>query len=142
MSTTPQALVLLSAQRSSLEGRADERELTLDWNRQVTRAREAGHLLAFVQWDGEAGTDHETFSRAWTLYPDFHAEAGEVLVRATRPDAFAGTGLDAELRARGVRELELLGLDAEALAHTADSARELGYAASVTLTPVAPAVVA
>ncbi|WP_043802199.1 isochorismatase family protein [Deinococcus gobiensis] len=137
MSSTSQALVLLSAQRSQLEGRADERELTLGWNRQVSRAREAGHLLVFVQWDGEAGTDHATFSRAWTLYPDFHAEEGEVLVRAVHPDAFAGTDLDAELRARGVRGLELLGLDEETLEHTAARARDLGYAVSG-----APAVVA
>lgn len=137
MSSTSQALVLLSAQRSQLEGRADERELTLDWNRQVTGAREAGHLLVFVQWDGGDGEDAATFSRGWTLYPDFRAEAGEVLVRAARPDAFAGTDLDAELRARGVRDLELLGLDPEAWAHTAGSARGLGYVVAG-----APAVVA
>lgn len=137
MSSTSQALVLLSAQRSSLEGRADERELTLDWHRQVTQAREAGHLLVFVQWDGGEGGSAETFSRGWTLYPDFRAEEGEVLVRAARPDAFAGTGLDAELRARGVRDLELLGLEGDALEQTAGSARALGYAVTG-----APAVVA
>ena len=136
MSPASHALVLLSAQRSSLEGRADERELALDWTRHVTQAREAGQALVLVQWDGEAGTDHDTFSRAWTLYPDFRAEEGEVLVRATRPDAFAGTGLDAELRARGVRTLTLLGLEPGALEHTAASARALGYA----VTPAAQAV--
>lgn len=127
MTLTPTALLLLSAQRHHLTDRPDERSLSRAWLRQVEAARAAGQLVAFVQWDGE-GQGDETFSKGWTLYPDFRAEAGELLIRATQPDAFAGSDLDAALRGRAVRELRLLGLPGEALHITAQSAQALGYA--------------
>ena len=131
MTLTPRALLLLSAQRHHLHDRPDEREVARDWLRHIGDARAAGDLIALVQWDGEAGSEAETFSKGWTLYPDFRAEAGDVLVRAQLPDAFAGADLDAALRGRAVRELTLLGLPGEALDVTAQSARALGYQVQV-----------
>ena len=56
------------------------------------------------------------------------AEAGDLPLRATHPDAFAGSGLDAELRRRGVTELHFLTLPGtETLPATAETARGLGY---------------
>ncbi|GGI72570.1 isochorismatase family protein [Deinococcus wulumuqiensis] len=131
MTLTPRALLLLSAQRHHLHDRPDERELARDWLRHIEDARAAGDLIALVQWDGEVGSEGETFSKGWTLYPDFRAEAGDVLVRAQLPDAFAGSDLDAALRGRAVRELTLLGLPGEELDVTAQSARVLGYQVQV-----------
>ncbi|SEJ80089.1 Nicotinamidase-related amidase [Deinococcus reticulitermitis] len=131
MTLTPTALLLLSVQRHHLTDRPDERQLSREWLQRVEEARAARHLVVLVQWDGEAGSDSETFSKGWTLYPDFRAEAGELLVRATQPDAFAGSDLDAALHSRAVRELRLLGLDGEELQVTAQTARRLGYAVQI-----------
>lgn len=130
MTLTPRALLLLSAQRHFLHDRPDEREVARDWQRHVEQARADGDLIALVQWDGEEGSAGETFSKGWILYPDFRAEAGDVLVRAQAPDAFAGSDLDAALRGRAVRELTLLGLPGEELEATTQAARDLGYQVS------------
>ncbi|HCE64841.1 isochorismatase family protein [Deinococcus radiodurans R1 = ATCC 13939 = DSM 20539] len=121
---------MLSAQRHYLHDRPDEREVARDWQRHVEQARADGDLIALVQWDGEEGSAGETFSKGWILYPDFRAEAGDVLVRAQAPDAFSGSDLDAALRGRAVRELTLLGLPGEELEATAQAARDLGYQVS------------
>lgn len=131
MTLTPTALLLLSVQRHHLTDRPDERQLSHDWRRRVEDAREQRQLVVLVQWDGEAGSAGETFSKGWTLYPDFRAEAGDLLIRATQPDAFAGSDLDAALRARAVRDVRLLGLGGEELRVTAQAARDLGYAVQV-----------
>lgn len=58
----------------------------------------------------ETGGQWATFSRAWTLHPDFRAEQGDLLVRATLPDAFAGSDLAAQLHASAVQTLQVLAL--------------------------------
>ncbi|MFC4638072.1 isochorismatase family protein [Deinococcus hohokamensis] len=136
MHLTSTALVLLNAQRHYLEEQPDEHALSLRWQAQVEAARRAGHLVVFVQWDGEDGTAGETFTRGWVLHPDFRAEAGELRVRAIAPDAFHGSDLDALLRGRAVRVLELLALPgSEEGEATAQTARALGYAVNPVLTP-------
>ncbi|EYB67401.1 isochorismatase hydrolase [Deinococcus phoenicis] len=132
MTLTPTALVLLTAQRHHLEEVPSEQAVSQAWQARVRSARAAGHLIVHVQWDGAAGTAGETFSRGWVLHPDFRAEATDLPVRATEPDAFAGSGLDAELRGRAVRELHLLALPgSDVLAATAQTARALGYRVEV-----------
>ncbi|WP_339096790.1 isochorismatase family protein [Deinococcus sp. VB343] len=133
MTLTPRALVLLSVQRHHLHDHPHERELAREGLRQMGAAREGGELIALVQWDGEEGSPAQTFSKDWTLYPDFRAEAGDVLVRAQQPDAFHGSDLDAALRGRAVRHLTLLGLDSDNLTVTAQSARDLGYDVTVNV---------
>lgn len=131
MTSTPVALVLLHTQRHHLEGREDERRLSRRWQARVEAARAAGQLIVYVQWDGEAGTPGETFSRGWVLHPDFRAEEPDLRVRAPLTGDFTGP-LDAELRGRGVSELHLLALPgAGELGLTADLARALGYSVTV-----------
>ena len=126
------ALLLLNVQRRDLEGQPQERAVARPGQQQVEAARAAGQLLVLVQWDGDEA--NPTFSRGWALHPDFRAEAGEVLVRAGLPDAFADSDLDAQLRARGVRRLALLALPDHAaeVQATAASARALGYAVTTS----------
>lgn len=150
MALTPRALLLLSAQRAFLETSPDERALSRAWQRQVEEARAEQSLIVLVQWERPdsgpqgaaqlpgftAGADGaqpgarppEAFSREWTLHPDFRAEAGDLLIRTTSPDAFEGShpDLDAELRARAVRELRILALDAQ-VSPTLHSAQARGY---------------
>ena len=129
MSKAPVALLLLNVQRHDLENQPHEREVARNWTRQIDVAREIGQLIALVQWDGDAEGENLTFSRGWTLFPDFRAEEGDLLIRAVQPDAFASSDLHAQLQAHGVNELVILALrGSEAANVTAQSARDLGYA--------------
>lgn len=128
MPLTPTALLLLHVQRHDLEGHPDERALLRDWAHRTLAAREHGDLIALVQWDGEDGAENAPFTRPWTLHPDLRAETGDLLLRARRPDAFAGTDLEAQLRARAVRDLFVLGLPGTPeLDATARSATAAGF---------------
>ncbi|WP_188971461.1 cysteine hydrolase family protein [Deinococcus aerolatus] len=132
MSLTPTALLFLSVQRWRLEGHPHERELARGWARAVDEARAGGQLIVLLQWDGAADTPGETFGKGWTLHPDFRAEAGDLLIRAMLPDAFAHTDLAAELHARAVRDLVLLARpDAPEAAATAGSAQAAGFTVRV-----------
>ncbi|MFD1731332.1 isochorismatase family protein [Deinococcus malanensis] len=134
MNRTATALLLLNAQRHYLEDQPDEPALSRAWRAQVQAAREAGHLLVFVQWDGHEGTSGETFTRGWVIHPDLRAEAGDLRVRATSPDAFDGSGLDTLLRSLGVQVVELLALPgSEEGEVTTRSAQALGYTVNLVL---------
>ncbi len=88
-----------------------------------------------VQWDGDPDTPGETFTKGWTLYPDFRAEEGDLLIRAPQPDAFASWDLHPGLQARGVQALELLTLPGDPHAQTtAQAAAALGYRVSMSET--------
>lgn len=132
MSLTPVAVLLLNVQRHHLEDQPHKREVARNWSRQIDVAREVGQLITLIQWDGQPDTPSETFGKGWTLHPDFRAETGDLMLRAAGPDAFAGTDLDAQLKARAVRELVLLSLRGDALARaTAERAAQLGYAVTM-----------
>ncbi|ACO46966.2 isochorismatase family protein [Deinococcus deserti] len=129
------ALVLLNAQRHYLEEQPDEPVLSRVWQTQLQAAREAGHLIVFVQWDGPPGSSGETFSRGWVIHPDLRAEAGDLRVRATSPDAFNSSGLDILLRSQRVETVNLLALpDSEEGQVTAHTAQTLGYTVHAVLT--------
>lgn len=137
MTLTPTALVLLNVQRHDLEGHPHARELARDWAHRVESARAHGDLIVLVQWDGAPETPGETFSRGWTLHPDFRAEAGELLLRAARPDAFQGSDLGPLLHGRAVRDVFLLGLEGGSeLEATARAAQEAGFSVVMLETPV------
>ncbi|UBV42661.1 isochorismatase family protein [Deinococcus taeanensis] len=128
MSLTPNALLLLNAQRHDLDDRPDGRVLARDWAHHVAEARSRGWLVTFVQWDAPHGAAWVTFSRDWTLHPDFRAEQGDVLVRAALPDAFEGSELSAQLHARAVQTLHVLALPGTPAAEaTLHSARKQGF---------------
>ena len=127
--------MLLNAQRHYLEEQSDEPALSRTWRARVQAAREAGHLLVFVQWDGGEGTSGETFTRGWVIHPDLRAEVGDLRVRATSPDAFDGSRLDELLRSHGVEVVELLTLPGgEEGEVTARTAQALGYTVNPVLT--------
>ncbi|AWT34296.1 hypothetical protein GCM10008956_24660 [Deinococcus arenae] len=128
MTLSAHALLLLNAQRHDLDDRPDERAVARDWAHHVAEARAQGWVVAFVQWDAPHGAGWDTFSKDWTLHPDFRAEQGDVLVRAELPDAFAGSELAAQLHARAVQSLHLLALSGTpALDATLASAEAQGF---------------
>ncbi|PNY82964.1 isochorismatase [Deinococcus koreensis] len=108
-----------------------------DWAHRVESAREHRDLIVLVQWDGAPDTPGETFGKGWTLHPDFRAEAGDLLVRAVRPDPFRSADLGALLHGRAVRDVFLLGLEGTPeLEVTARAAQEAGFGVVLLPTPV------
>jgi nicotinamidase-related amidase len=76
----------------------------------TAQARKAGALVIFIQHDGEPGGENVVpFTEGWALHPDLEVRSGELVIRKTTCDAFYGTALEAELRARGITTLLLTG---------------------------------
>jgi len=79
-------------------------------NEVLAKARRAGALVVFVQHDGEPGGEEVVpFTPGWALHPDLDVRPGERVIRKATCDAFYGTGLEAELRSRGITGLVLTG---------------------------------
>ncbi|MFC6591535.1 hypothetical protein ACFP81_05585 [Deinococcus lacus] len=82
MKTPLSALVLLHAQRHFLEKQRGEADIARQWRTRLLEARAAGRPAVLMQWDGPAGSDHETFSRGWTIHPDLRPEESDWPTRA------------------------------------------------------------
>lgn len=79
-------------------------------NEVTTLARKAGAPVIFIQHDGKpGGEDVVPFTEGWKLDPDLVVRPGDLTIRKTTCDAFYGTALEAELRARGITTLLLTG---------------------------------
>ena len=76
----------------------------------TAKARQAGVPVIFIQHDGEPGGEEVApGTEAWKLHPRLVVQPGDLVIRKTTCDAFYGTSLEAELRARGITTLVLMG---------------------------------
>jgi nicotinamidase-related amidase len=76
----------------------------------TAKARAAKVPVFFVHHDGPPDKGWLVpFTAPWRLHPDLKAETGDITVRKTTGDAFYGTPLEHELRARGVDTVVLAG---------------------------------
>lgn len=79
-------------------------------NEVAAMARKAGAPVFVIQHDGEPGSDYlAPFTDGWKLHPSLVARPGDLFIRKTTCDAFYGTSLESELRARGITTLLLTG---------------------------------
>jgi len=79
-------------------------------NETTAKAREAGAPVFLIQHDGEPGSNYmEPFTDGWKLHPCLVVQPGDLVIRKTTCDAFYGTSLESELRARGITTLVLTG---------------------------------
>jgi nicotinamidase-related amidase len=79
-------------------------------NAVTAKARQAGALVIVIQHDGGPNDpDLMPFTDGWKLHPNLHNQPDDVTLRKTTCDAFYGTSLEAELRARGITTLVLMG---------------------------------
>ena len=79
-------------------------------NAVTAKARNARAPIIFIQHDGEPNGDYlAPFTEGWKLHPNLVVQPGELVIRKTTCDAFYGTSLESELRARGATTLLLMG---------------------------------
>jgi nicotinamidase-related amidase len=108
--STVSALLIVDVQQALFERpvavhRSDELLETI--RGLVDRAHEARGPVAYIQHCSEMmvrGSD------AWRLHGGLRPEEGDLMIEKTQGDAFEGTGLDAELRARSVSRVIVTGL--------------------------------
>lgn len=140
--TSPSRLPLfLTVQRHHLETSGGPHPALRPLRDQLQQAREQGQPVTLVQWDGGLFEGSpETFSRGWVLHPDIRAEEGDLLVRASSTDPFAGqlpeggTTLAEHLQAIGCTELDVWALPGSP---ELDAAQRCAAEYGLTLHPVA-----
>lgn len=82
------------------------------WQARIEEARASGQAVMFVQNDGEEPWDDAPGHPGWELY--FKPADGERTVRKTTMNVFeSNPNLAGELKADGVTELEMIGLQSE-----------------------------
>ena len=93
------------------EAAAFEGEAVISRINEVTaEARKGGAPVIFIQHDGEpTGEEVVPFTEGWKLPPDLVVQPGDLVIRKTTCEAFYGTSLEADLRARSITTLLLMG---------------------------------
>lgn len=94
----------------------------------ITKAREAGHLIVYVQHSEGAGSPLERGTPGWELHPSIEPITGDFLIEKETPDSFHETNLHLILQENGVTELILTGMQTEVCVDTTcRRAYSLGY---------------
>jgi nicotinamidase-related amidase len=78
--------------------------------RLVERARTARVPVAFIQNDGGEIDPDFPGAPGWALHPDLLPNGGEKVYRKTTTDSFHETGLLEDLRAAGIKDLVIAGM--------------------------------
>jgi nicotinamidase-related amidase len=94
----------------------------------LSKARESGAPVIFVQHDGEEGGRLAVGSEGWRIHPRVAPSTGETVVRKRAADSFYETTLREELERRGVRGLVVAGCRTQyCVDTTCRAAVSLGY---------------
>jgi nicotinamidase-related amidase len=94
----------------------------------LTRARQAGVPVLYVQHDGGTGHPLETGTLGWQIHPSIAPGYREPVIRKKYSDSFYETSLKDELDSRGVRRLIVTGCATQYCIDTAcRRAVSLGY---------------
>ncbi|MGD0803401.1 MAG: cysteine hydrolase family protein [Candidatus Bathyarchaeia archaeon] len=79
----------------------------------ISRARNAGVPVIYVQHDEDKGLPFEPGKPGWQINPEIAPMKGELVMHKRTPDSFYGTTLQAELESRGIRKLIIAGFQTE-----------------------------
>ena len=127
------ALLVIDIQRAAFDG---VRCPPMDSPEQLVRsacalvgaARESGRPIVFIQHCEGAGEPFEEGSVHWQLHESLVPQEGDTVLKKYASSSFEGTELDALLRAKGISELAVCGLQSEfCVSNTTRSALGLGY---------------
>lgn len=128
------ALLVIDVQRALSEGEYaafDVTKLVERINGVIAKARAAGIPVVFIQHEeGEGPMVHGR--PGWELAPALDARPGDPRIRKTKPDSFAGTGLQALLEKLGVKDLVVTGMQSDfCVDATTRGALAQGYAVTL-----------
>jgi nicotinamidase-related amidase len=94
----------------------------------LARARKAGVPVIHIQHDGGPGDTFEKGKPGFELRPEVAPSPGEAHFVKTHCSSFKDTGLDAELKKRGITKLVIAGMQTDFCVDTACRvAHSLGY---------------
>jgi nicotinamidase-related amidase len=129
------ALVLIDCQNTYREGimQLEGVEPALkQCARLLQRARDTGALVFHIQHDAGPGTPYDVRAPIGAIADIVAPAAGETVIVETYPSSFEQTGLDAELKKRGVTDLVIAGFMTHVCVNsTARAAFNHGYRATV-----------
>ena len=140
MPTEPQplsksALIIIDAQNTYREGvmQLENVETALaNCASILDRAREAGTPVFHIRHDAGPGTPYDTTAPIGQIAPPVAPRAGETVITKAYPSSFEKTNLDAELKARGITDLVIVGFMTHVCVNsTARAAFNLGYRPTV-----------
>lgn len=94
----------------------------------IAQAHASRIPIIYVQNAGGLGDPDEPGTPGWHIHPQIAPTVGDVVIQKSTPDAFHETNLQGELKARGVSEVILAGMQTElCIAATCRRAADLGY---------------
>jgi nicotinamidase-related amidase len=103
-------------------------ELLTTLKKLITRARDAGMPIIYVQHCGTKGHPLEEGAPQWEVHPAIHPRKEDVVVQKRYCDSFYGTQLNELLQSRSVSHLVVAGIQTEFCVDTAcRRAFSLGY---------------
>jgi nicotinamidase-related amidase len=127
------ALLILDAQVNMFDAALYDGAALLERLCALTdRAHAARIPVVYVQNSGGTGDPDEPGTAGWALHPTLPIEPADLVIEKRTPDAFAGTSLQQELAARGIRTLVIAGMQTElCIDATCQRATALGYAVTL-----------
>jgi nicotinamidase-related amidase len=79
----------------------------------ISRARDTGVPVIYIQHEGAKGTPFELGTPGWLIHPAIAPMKGELVVHKRTPDSFYGTTLQAELESREIKKLIIAGIQSD-----------------------------
>jgi nicotinamidase-related amidase len=107
--STDTALIVIDAQVGVVGAAYHHDEVLSNINQLLSRARTSGTPIIYVQHNAPAGSGLEPGTPAWQIHPTITPHNSEPVVQKKSPDAFHETSLQAELEARGIKNLVITG---------------------------------
>ena len=108
------------------------REVVMQINKLLSKARASNMPIIYIQHDGEAGHPLEVGTEGWQIHPEIKPQEEDLIIRKRASDSFFETTLQRELEARGVQHLIVTGCMTEyCVDTTARRAISMGYDVSL-----------
>lgn len=95
----------------------------------ISKAREKGHSVIYIQHSEGAGSPLERGTAGWAIHPSIAPITGDLIIEKLTPDSFHETDLNMKLQENEVKDLILTGMQTEICVDTTcRRASSLGYA--------------